>query len=186
MESLIKGLLGVIGAIERVAIGIAMVMMFAIMVIVASDVFMRYVFNSPFAWAYDLISLYLMAGVFFLAVSQAYGAGAHVSVDILQQTFPPRAKRLSECVTCIVGLVAFALVARFSFDRALDAYQSQDVIAGSIPWPTWPSIALVPLGTGLLCLRLAVTLLGQLASLATGRDIIPAVANSHDTGEVFE
>ena len=41
--------------VERVASTIVAVFMFAIMMIVFGDVVMRYVFNQPFSWAYDLI-----------------------------------------------------------------------------------------------------------------------------------
>jgi len=186
METFVQRLLGAIGVVERMAMGIAMAMMFAVMVIVTADVFMRYMFNRPFSWAYDLISLYLMAGIFFLALSQAYGAGAHVSVDILQQTFPPWLKRASEVVTCAVAFVAFYLMATFGLDRAVDAFRSHDVIAGAIPWPTWPAIALVPFGAGLLCLRLAVHFFAHLASLVTGRNLIAVSAGEHEAGEIFE
>lgn len=186
MQTLLERLLGAVGLIERAAMGIAMTMMFSIMVIVSADVFMRYVFNSPFSWAYDLISLYLMAGVFFLALSQAYASGAHVNVDILQQQFPAPLKRISECVITGLAFLTFVLVVRFGFDRALDAYQSRDVVAGAIPWPTWPAIALVPVGAALLCLRLAIHFIGHLASLLTGRDIIPLSSGAHDEGEIFE
>lgn len=186
MKIMIERLLGGISWLERLAIGVAMVMMFVVMAVVAADVFMRYVFNSPFSWAYDMISLYLMAGIFFLGLSQAYAAGAHVSVDILQQTFPKAGKRLSECLTCALALVAFGLMARLSLDRAIDAYASGDVIAGTIAWPTWPSIALVPFGAGLLCLRLAVHLIGNLASLLTGQDLIALPDHAHSVGEAVE
>jgi TRAP-type C4-dicarboxylate transport system permease small subunit len=186
MQTLFQRALGVVGALERVLMAIAMVMMFAVMVIVAADVFLRYVFNSPLSWAYDLIALYLMAGIFFLALSQAYADGAHVSVDVLQQSFPPRVKRVCECVITGTAFVIFALMAEFGLDRAIDAYVSADVVAGAIPWPTWPSIALVPLGAGLLCLRLALFFIGHLASLVTGQDLIPVNAGAHQGGEVFE
>ena len=58
---------------------VAAAFMFAIMIIVFSDVIMRYAFNKPFSWAYDLISLYLMAGIFFLVLSEAYASNTHVS-----------------------------------------------------------------------------------------------------------
>src|SRR3954468_21105557 len=115
--------------------------MFAIMMIVFSDVIMRYVFNRPFSWAYDLISLYLMAGVFFLVLSEAYTTRAHVSVDILQQKFSPAMIRLSEIVTCLVGIIVFSLIAYLGFLRAVDSFQSADVMAGRISWAL-----LAPLG----------------------------------------
>src|SRR4051794_18270418 len=114
--------------------------MFAIMIIVFSDVIMRYAFNKPFSWAYDLISLYLMAGVFFLVLSEAYTERAHVSVDILQQKFSPAMIRLSEIVTCIVGITVFALIAWLGWLRTLDSFHSADVMAGAPPPPMLASV----------------------------------------------
>jgi TRAP-type C4-dicarboxylate transport system permease small subunit len=174
-----------IAVVEKAASSVAAAFMFAIMIIVFSDVIMRYAFNKPFSWAYDLISLYLMAGIFFLVLSEAYASNAHVSVDILQQKFPPAVKRLSEIVTCIVGIVVFSLIAYLGFLRAIDSFKSSDVMAGAIPWPMWPSIGLVPLGAGVITLRLVLHLIGHILSLATGRSLIPLPA-AHATGETFE
>ena len=182
---MLDGSLRALAAIEKAVSSIAAFFMFAIMIIVFGDVIMRYVFNRPFSWAYDLISLYLMAGVFFLVLSEAYAKHAHVSVDILQQKFSPAMIRLSEIVTCIVGIIVFSLIAYLGFLRAVDSYQSADVMAGAIPWPMWPSIGLVPFGAGLITIRLAAHLVAHLLSLATGRELI-ALPASHVAGETFE
>jgi len=182
---LLDRILRALSALEKIASTIAAVFMFAIMMIVFSDVIMRYAFNKPFSWAYDLISMYLMAGVFFLVLSEAYASNAHVSVDILQQRFPEAVKRLTEIVTCIVGIIVFSLIAWLGWLRAVDAFKSGDVMAGAIPWPMWPSIALVPFGAGVITIRLALHFIGHILSLATGRSLIPLPA-SHATGETFE
>jgi TRAP-type C4-dicarboxylate transport system permease small subunit len=182
---LLDRVLRALSALEKIASTIAAVFMFAIMMIVFTDVIMRYAFNKPFSWAYDLISMYLMAGVFFLVLSEAYASNAHVSVDILQQKFSPAMIRLSEIVTCIVGIVIFSLIAYLGFLRAVDNYQSADVMAGAIPWPMWPSVGLVPLGAGLITIRLALHLIAHVLSLATGRAVIGLPA-SHAAGETFE
>ena len=174
-----------LAAVEKAVSSIAAMFMFAIMIIVFGDVLMRYVFNRPFSWAYDLISLYLMAGIFFLILSEAYASHAHVSVDILQQKFSPPMIRLSEIATCLVGIVVFSLIAYLGFLRAVDSFQSADVMAGAIPWPMWPSIGLVPLGAGLITIRLALYLIGHVLSLITGRPVIGLPA-SHAVGETFE
>jgi len=174
-----------LGTIEKLASTVAAVFMFAIMIIVFGDVIMRYAFNQPFSWAYDLISIYLMAGVFFLVLSEAFASRAHVSVDILQQKFSPSMIRLSEIVTCIVGITVFSLIAYLGFLRTVDSFQSADVMAGAIPWPMWPSIGLVPFGAGLITIRLALHLIGHALSLATGRAVI-ALPASHAVGETFE
>jgi TRAP-type C4-dicarboxylate transport system permease small subunit len=138
-----------------------------------ADVFMRYALNRPFGFTYDLIGLYLLAGVFFLTLSDALREHVHVSVDILVHRFPRPIRRLSELATALVGLFVFSLVTKLGYDRALDNYLGEDVLAGAIPWPTWVSAALVPLGCGVLVLRLAVQGIGHLASLLTGRDLYP-------------
>jgi TRAP-type C4-dicarboxylate transport system permease small subunit len=183
--NLLDGLLKALGAVEKIASTVAAVFMFAIMIIVFSDVVMRYGFNKPFSWAYDLIALYLMAGVFFLILSEAYASHAHVSVDILQQKFPPAMIRVSEIVTCLVGIGVFSLITYLGFLRAVESFQSSDVMAGAIPWPMWPSIGLVPFGAGLITLRLALHLIAHVISLATGRAVI-ALPASHAAGETFE
>ena len=172
--------------VERIATWLAAAAMFAIMVIVAADVFMRYVFNSPFGWAYDLISLYLMAAVFFLVLSHAYLVGAHVSVDILQQRLPPKPYRLTEIVSTGLSFVVFVLIAWVGWHRMVDSYEQADVLAGAIPWPTWPALALVPFGCGLLAIRLAINFVGHLGSLITGRDLIPIHRHGHGAQESFE
>jgi TRAP-type C4-dicarboxylate transport system permease small subunit len=177
---LLDKILGALATLEKIASTIAAIFMFAIMIIVFCDVI-----NQPFSWAYDLISIYLMAGIFFLVLSEAYASNAHVSVDILQQKFPEPVKRLTEIVTCVVGIIVFSLIAWLGWLRAVDAFKSGDVMAGAIPWPMWPSIALVPFGSGLITIRLALHLIGHLLSLATGRSLVP-LPSSHATGETFE
>src|SRR3954469_12578099 len=183
--TLIEGLLRALAAVEKAVSSVAAFFMFAIMIIVFSDVVMRYGFNRPFSWAYDLISLYLMAGIFFLILSEAYAAHAHVSVDILQQKFRPAMIRVSEIVTCVVGIVVFSLIAWLGLLRAIDSFRSSDVMAGAIPWPMWPSIGLVPFGASLITLRLVLHLFAHAISLATHRDLI-ALPAQQVSGETFE
>jgi TRAP-type C4-dicarboxylate transport system permease small subunit len=163
----------VLYAIERTLTVVAVVFLFVIMVLVVADVFMRYVLNRPFSFAYDLIGLYLLAGVFFLTISDALREHAHVGVDILLHRFAPAGRRLSEIVTALVGLFVFVLISKVGFDRALDNFQQNDVLAGAIPWPTWLSASLVPFGCSVLVLRLALQLVGNVVSLASNRDLYP-------------
>ena len=149
-----------LAAIERALTVIAVVFLFAIMVLVVADVFMRYAVNRPFSFTYDLIGLYLLAGVFFLTLSDALREHAHVGVDILLHRFSPAGRRLSEIVTALVGLFVFVLISKVGFDRALDNFQQSDVLAGAI------AVADLDIrGAGAARLRRA----GAAACAATGR-----------------
>ena len=162
-----------LSALERALTVIAVVFLFVIMVLVVADVFMRYALNRPFSFTYDLIGLYLLAGVFFFTLSDALREHAHVGVDILLSRFSPAGRRLSEIVTALAGLFVFILICKVGFERAMENYEQHDVLAGAIPWPTWISAALVPFGCGVLVLRLALQLVGNLLSLVSGRDLYP-------------
>ena len=170
---MIKRASDALAAIERALTVIAVALLLAIMVLVVADVFMRYVMNRPLTFTYDLIGLYLLAGVFFLTLSDALREHAHVGVDILLSRLPQAGRRLSEIVTALAGLFVFVLICKAGFERALENYQDNDVLAGAIPWPTWISAALVPFGCGVLVLRLTLQLAGNVASLASGRDLYP-------------
>jgi len=161
----------VLGVLERALTVIAVVFLFVIMLLVVADVFMRYALNSPFSFTYDLIGLYLLAGVFFFTLSDGLREHAHVGVDILLSRFSPTGRRLSEIVTALVGLFVFVLICHVGFERAVENYEQHDVLAGAIPWPT--SAALVPLGCGVLVLRLALQLVGHVLSLVSGRGLYP-------------
>lgn len=161
--------------IEKLFDGVAAVLMLLIMVIVVADVTMRYVFNNPLIWAYDMIGLYLMAGVFFLSISGTYALHKHIGLDILLQRFSLRGRRLAEVLTCLVSLPLFFFIAQVGAERAYVNFVSGDAMSGLIAWPTWIASALVPLGVGLLVLRMLLRLFGQILSLVTGRDVVDII-----------
>lgn len=159
--------------LEAMVMLLAALLLLAVMLIVVADVFMRYMVNQPFSFTYDLVGLYLLAGLFFLSLSDTFRVRAHVSVDILVQHLGPSGRRWSEVIACLAGLPVFVAIAWLGWERAWDNWVSNDVLAGAIPWPTWASAVLVPIGCGLLVLRLLLHLAGHLGSLVTGRDIAP-------------
>lgn len=181
-----KSILRLLARVENALGWLAALAMIMMMIVVFCDVAMRYIFHSPLSWAYDLISLYLVAAVFYFSLSAAYSEGAHVNVDILQQSFPKAGIRLSEIVTTAVGTLIFALITWFGALKTVDAFTENDVLSGAISWPTWPANALVPLGCGLLTLRLALHFVGHIIDLATGSSLIPLSIGHHGDKERFE
>jgi TRAP-type C4-dicarboxylate transport system permease small subunit len=169
-------------AVEMASEKMAALLMVVIMVVVSGDVIMRYALHRPIVWAYDLISVYLMASVFFLSLSAAYTTQHQVAVDILVRRLGPRGRRIAEAATCALSLPFFALLAWVGAARAYVAWWHGDALAGLIAWPTWPALMLVPLGSGLLAARLTVRLVGHLASLLMRRNVIPLTPIS---GEAF-
>lgn len=129
--------------------------LFAMMIIVFVDVVMRYLFNSPLGFSYDLISLYLMVGVFFFALSDTLRHDEHVRVDILYLRMSRGMRRLCDRISYGLSAVLFATVLWTGLLRAVASTARGEVMATLIPWPIWMAYWIVPIGTApimLLCL----------------------------------
>lgn len=170
--------------VESVCQAIAAMLILAIMLIVFTDVVLRYLFNHPIPWAYDLINLYLMAGLYFLALSYTYAAHAHIGVDILLQWLPTAGVRVAECIACAVAMPFFALMARVGASRSYENWANGDVVSGPVAWPTWGGPAFMTFGAALLVVRLTYRLVGNMASVATGRNVVePLELGTHAGAE---
>jgi TRAP-type C4-dicarboxylate transport system permease small subunit len=110
-------------AINRVFLWIAGLLAAATLAIIAYDLVLRNVFDEPTAWALDL-SRFMMVYLFFFALAPALEAGAHVSVDILEQNMPPRVRRwlqiLAMVFVLIFGAFLFWQVMRFTIEAYED------------------------------------------------------------------
>jgi TRAP-type C4-dicarboxylate transport system permease small subunit len=162
----------VLRAIDGIGETIATVLILATMAIVFADVALRHFFNSPLPWAYDLIGMYLLAGIYFLALSGSYAGHAHVGVDIIVRRLPEPFRRLSEMATSLIGTALFGAIAYAALGRAVVSFINDDRVSGLIAWPTWISSALVAVGSVLLGLRLVFRLVGNAASLALQRAVV--------------
>jgi TRAP-type mannitol/chloroaromatic compound transport system permease small subunit len=61
---------------------IAAVLVIALIILMLYDVVLRYVFNAPSLWAFD-INTWLMGAAFVLSIAYALSKDAHVRVDLL-------------------------------------------------------------------------------------------------------
>lgn len=158
---------GVVRRFERAWRAVAAVFLFAIMVIIVVDVASRYLLNAPLPWAFDVVSMYLMTGLFFLMLSDTLAVDEHVRVDILYAKAPARARRWMDLVSSVLALVVFALILYTSVRTTWSSWNAGDVLAGSIPWPAWLSHVFIPVGVALLVARLFLDVVCKSAALAT-------------------
>lgn len=156
----------VLSWVEYVSMAVAGVCFAAIALITGVDVAMRYAFNAPLVWAYELISDYLMVAIFFLAIGATQRRGQNIGVDILARRLPERLRAALAAVSLILMIVYVWLMGTAGWGVFADAWDSGDVLAGVIPWPRWPAALLVPVGAFLLMLRLLADLLANLGAAA--------------------
>jgi len=173
---LIHRLFAAIKMLELAASAIAGSALLLIMFVICGDVVGRYVFNSPLAWSYDLISLYLMGIGFFFALSDTLRRNHHVSVDILFNHFRRRTQILWNAVGWSLASVLCCIIFVLTAQKAYANWSSGEVIDGVIAWPTWITAATAAVGILLICARLLLGAIAHIAAFALNDSRICAAA----------
>src|SRR5690606_17458723 len=127
----------VITLIEKAVISLSGVCMTMIILLIAVDVDIRYIFTSPLSWSCDLISLYVATLLFFAAVSDTFRRGSHVKIGLFDRLGSVRVRAALEVSGFVSALVLFYLMFRLGVEDGIDSYVKGHVIAGAIHWPTW-------------------------------------------------
>lgn len=152
-------------AIEEAAASFAGTALFAVMVVVFSDVGLRYLFNAPLPWSYDFIGMYLLPALFFPIIADTFRRNHHVALDILYLRFPITLQRAVRLLAALAGMGAFAIIAWRVSLKAASAFAAGEVVGGSILWPTWIPLSVSALGFCLIVVRLCVDALALVIAL---------------------
>lgn len=142
----------------------------AMMVISTADVLMRKGFHSPIRGSYEFVSL-LFVAVVFLGLAYTQSTNEHIQIGVLYDRLPLRVRRPILGLVLGLSLFIFGIITWYSAITAVWAWQTGDTILGAMQVLTWPSRVFVPVGAGLLSLRLLV----QLVRLARGREVFEKV-----------
>ena len=121
---------------------------------VTYEVTMRYVFNSPSLWGYEL-GIMLGATLFVLAFAYTHRQRAHIRVDVIYVHLPPRVKATIDVLgDLLVFSPLIILLAIKSWDWAWYAWSTSEKMptTGWYP-PAAPLRTMVLLGFVLLALQ---------------------------------
>lgn len=154
--------------LEEWALRLAGVATFVVMLIVAADVMMRYGFNDPFSWSYDLIGMYLVPLSFFFAVSATFRRNHHVAVDLFYLRAGEALRRLARLLIAIVTIPLVGWIIALSATDARERFVNGDAVAGTVLWPTWIPSFLVAVGFSLLTARLLLDAVALVAAILRG------------------
>lgn len=102
------------------------------------DVVMRYVFNDPTRWAFD-ITKQLYGFYFIMLGGYALRHKAHVRVDLLIVNLSPAARRWVEILGYPIFFFPFAWVFMTkSYEFAIRSWQQAEVTYSSVQIPVYP------------------------------------------------
>ena len=128
---------------------------------VGAEVFMRYLFNSPIQGHLELSELMLPI-IVFLALSYVQATHGNIGIDLVLDMMAPATRRFNMMAALLVSIFICSVLAYFSFRNALQLWRFDDVTMTPPYFRTWPAAAAIPLGYGLIAVRMFVQFLHML------------------------
>ncbi|WP_223145470.1 TRAP transporter small permease [Aquicoccus porphyridii] len=122
--------------------------------LINADILLRLLFNRPVQIQFELTELYLMPALAMLSLSRVFRDGGHLALDFVPEHLPGSWGTVVAKLRLLLPAVFFAAVTWMSGKFALEAIVHGDVEYGAVDWPLGWAYAVVPLGCGVLVLRL--------------------------------
>ena len=167
--SVLKKAYDVVGRLSEWSGRIVSVAIPVLVVVITFDVFMRYVFNSPTNWAYEL-SYMLGTATISLGLPYVHYHSSHVRVDVIYSRLSPMARLVLD--VALTAVLFFPLVFMWTKVFGANAWQSfltHETSYDSLWYPVlWPFKTIIVLGFFLLLLQGAATFMRDLARLLKG------------------
>jgi TRAP-type C4-dicarboxylate transport system permease small subunit len=143
-----------IALFEKLFMAVAVISIFIMMLSISADALSRYLFGSPITGQYEFTQLYLLVILVFMALPRTYVSGGHIRLKLLDRYRQKIPFDLSERFNVLLGGIAFGAIAYISGLEAIDKFVNQDKLFGAVQFPIYWSYVWVPLGSGLMALRL--------------------------------
>jgi TRAP-type mannitol/chloroaromatic compound transport system permease small subunit len=126
---------------------------FALVLVMAANVLLRYMFSTGSVWAQEL-EWHLMAPICLFGMSYALRHGEHVRVDVVYGGFSPRTKHIVDLVSAILAIIVSILVIKLSWNYVGQSWANAEASAnpGGIPY-RYLLKALIPIGFALLAVQ---------------------------------
>ncbi|MBY5973106.1 TRAP transporter small permease [Ferrimonas balearica] len=135
-----------------------------VVALINADILLRVVFNHPVQFQFEFTELYLMPALACLSLSRVFRDGGHLALDFVPDHLPGWFGKVVAHLRLLLPAAFFAAVTYMSGAFALHAFAQGDVEFGVVDWPLGWAYIVVPLGCGVLVLRLLYDAMGGQAS----------------------
>lgn len=127
----------------------------AIVVLMATNVLLRYAFSLGSVWAQEL-EWHLLAPAVLFGMTYALMKGDHVRVDVFYARFGARGQAAVDLLSAVLAVAMAALVIRYSIPYVQQSYSIGEISndPGGLTH-RWMLKALIPLGFALFALQAA-------------------------------
>ena len=147
--------------LERTLVAILLA---AIVLLIAGNVVMRYIFNASLSWGEEL-TLWFFVWFIWLAVSQAFHKREHIRITVFRDLLPEKARRVVNIVVDLLVLAFFAVLIVECLKLINQPFvASQNSVVLGLPIPILYASA--PVGAGLSAFRVVQHLIRTLRLIA--------------------
>lgn len=134
--------------ISRYVNAVGAVVLVCMMLLVVTDVSLRFLFNRPVEGSFELVEL-MMAVVVALAIAYCGVNKEHTTVEFLVSQFPQKVQDVVDFINSLISAVFFILIARGSAGQARMLEESE-TITTVLEIPFYPFLWVLAVGAGLL------------------------------------
>ena len=128
--------------------GIGSALLIAMMLLTASDVILRYIFNRPIIGSFELTEFMMSIFIAFAFVTCALQK-SHVAIDLIVNRLPQKLQFIAGGITSLLSIFILTLLTWQSFVYIKLQYNSH-VVSTSLLIPRYPFIAFLCLAFGFL------------------------------------
>ena len=153
-----------LSTLEDILAAIAMVAIMFMMILTASDVTSRYLFNKPITGSLEILEV-VMAIVVFFGLARGQRLNINVGMDLLFDRLKGRALHGLRIFDTLLPLLLFAVVTFSSLRIALDALEKKQLTTGILHFPESPFLFALSLGGLLICIRFIIQLSHEVSAL---------------------
>ncbi|MCR9275646.1 MULTISPECIES: TRAP transporter small permease [Mameliella] len=144
----------VLSKIEDVLHLVGCLSLVAVAGLINADILLRLFANRPVQIQFELTELYLMPALATLSLSRVFRDGGHLALEFTPERLPGPIGVVISKLRLLLPAAFFVAVTAMSGKFALEAIVHGDVEYGVVDWPLGWAYASIPLGCGVLALRL--------------------------------
>jgi TRAP-type C4-dicarboxylate transport system permease small subunit len=115
------------------------VMLPALVLLVTTDVVLRYVFDAPLQWARDVSGLFLLMSI-SAALPLAWDRSYHIRMEVVYDKLTASRRRLVDVLSAVSGVVFFGMMA-VQAARYVPFMMRTGETGEDLLWPLWPYMA---------------------------------------------
>ncbi len=145
-------------ALDRLEEILLVVLLSAMVLLTFGQVVLRYVFNSGLIWSLEATT-YLFGWLVLIGISYGLRTDSHIAVELVTERLSPAVQKAVAVIAVLLCLL-YAVLMFFGSWTLIERLYVFGNLAHDIPLPRWLLLSSLPVGFGLLGLRIVQAAIG--------------------------